>query len=77
MIVVTRLNATRMALNADLIERIQESPDTVVLMANGAKYVVRESMDQVIDLITGYHAQVIDQARARHIPESAFDPDTT
>jgi len=76
-IVVTRLNATRMALNADLIERIQESPDTVVVMANGAKYVVRESMEEVIDLMTGYRARVIDQARARQALESTPELDTT
>ena len=59
MIVVTRLNATRFAVNADLIERIQESPDTVVVMVNGAKYVVRESMEEIISLVAGHRARVV------------------
>ncbi|RAX47895.1 hypothetical protein DQ353_18100 [Arthrobacter sp. AQ5-05] len=63
MIVVTRLNATRFAINADLIERIQENPDTVVVMVNGAKYVVRETMEEVISLVAGHRARVISLAR--------------
>lgn len=63
MIVVTRLNATRFAINADLIERIQENPDTVVVMVNGAKYVVRETMDEVISLVAGHRARVVSLAR--------------
>ncbi|GAA1871707.1 flagellar FlbD family protein [Paeniglutamicibacter psychrophenolicus] len=63
MIVVTRLNATRFAINADLIERIQENPDTVVVMVNGAKYVVRETMEEVISLVAGHRARVVSLAR--------------
>ncbi len=63
MIVVTRLNATRFAINADLIERIQENPDTVVVMVNGAKYVVRETMEEVIALVAGHRARVVSLAR--------------
>lgn len=73
MIVVTRLNATRFAINPDLIERIQENPDTVVYMLNGAKYVVTESMAEVITLVAGYRAQVVSLARFHDMPESS-DP---
>ncbi|GAA1136127.1 flagellar FlbD family protein [Nesterenkonia lutea] len=59
MIVVTRLNGTRFAVNPDLIERIQEHPDTVLLMINGARYVVLESMDDVIGLIADFRARVV------------------
>ena len=51
MIVVTRLNDSRFAVNPDLIERIHASPDTTLIMVDGAKYIVTESMDEVIDLI--------------------------
>lgn len=59
MIAVTRLNGTRFAVNPDLIERIQEHPDTVLLMVNGARYVVLEPMEQVIELIAGFRARVV------------------
>ncbi|MGO4296694.1 flagellar FlbD family protein [Glutamicibacter sp. MCAF14] len=63
MIVLTRLNGTRLALNADLVERITQAPDTLVVMANGAQYVVRETMDEVIALAIFYRARVLDAAR--------------
>ena len=62
MIVVTRLNKSRFSINPDLIERIQENPDTVVIMVNGAKYVVTESMEEVIGLVVQYRAAVVSLA---------------
>ena len=40
MITVTRLNGPAFALNPDLIERIETTPDTVITLVDGAKYVV-------------------------------------
>jgi flagellar protein FlbD len=59
MIVVTRLNNSQFAINPDLIERIHANPDTTLVMVDGAKYIVTESMDQVIDKIAHYRARVI------------------
>ncbi|MFB0835358.1 flagellar FlbD family protein [Arthrobacter halodurans] len=63
MIVVTRLNNSRFAINPDLVERIQENPDTVLVMVNGAKYVVVESLDEVVGLIAAFRARVVALAR--------------
>ncbi|HET8594451.1 MAG TPA: flagellar FlbD family protein [Intrasporangium sp.] len=65
MIVVTRLNGSRFAVNADLIERIQENPDTTLVMVGGATYVVRESLADVIALIAEFRALVLAGARRR------------
>ncbi|MEK6309737.1 MAG: flagellar FlbD family protein [Curtobacterium sp.] len=62
MIVVTRLNGSGFAVNPDLVERIQETPDTTLIMVDGAKYIVRESMDEVIDLIAAYRARIVGMA---------------
>lgn len=62
MIVVTRLNGSRFAINPDLIERVQESPDTTILMVDGAQYIVTETMDALIDLIADYRARVVSLA---------------
>jgi flagellar protein FlbD len=59
MIVVTRLNSSQFAINPDLIERIHVNPDTTLVMVDGAKYIVTESMSEVIDRITRYRATVI------------------
>lgn len=62
MIVVTRLNDSQFAINADLIERIHESPDTTLVMLDGAKYIVTESMSEVIERIVHYRARVVSLA---------------
>ena len=59
MIVVTRLNNSQFAINPDLIERIHANPDTTLVMVDGAKYIVTETMDEVIDKIANYRARVI------------------
>ncbi|MCZ2403311.1 flagellar FlbD family protein [Paenarthrobacter sp. Z7-10] len=63
MIVVTRLDNREFAINPDLIERIHANPDTTLVMADGAKYIVTESMPEVIELIAQYRAYVIGLAR--------------
>ena len=62
MIVVTRLNLSRFAVNPDLIERVQASPDTTIVMVDGARFVVRESLDELIAQITAFRAGVLAQA---------------
>lgn len=63
MIVLTRLNESRFAVNPDLIERIHASPDTTLVMVDGAKYIVTETMEEVIEMIAGYRAYVLNLAR--------------
>ena len=63
MIVVTRLNESRFAVNPDLIERIHASPDTTLVMVDGAKYIVTETMEEVIEMIAAYRAYVLNLAR--------------
>ncbi|WP_146364198.1 flagellar FlbD family protein [Arthrobacter yangruifuii] len=63
MIVLTRLNDAQFAINPDLIERIHENPDTTLVMVDGAKYIVTESLAEVIERIAAYRALVISMAR--------------
>ncbi|BEP14258.1 hypothetical protein acdb102_25690 [Acidothermaceae bacterium B102] len=59
MIAVTRLNGTALALNPSLIERIEHTPDTVLSLTTGNKYVVAESMDEVIERIKAFQASIV------------------
>ena len=59
MIVVTRLNGSGFAVNPDLVERIQETPDTTLIMVDGAKYIVTEPMSEVIEMIARYRARIV------------------
>jgi flagellar protein FlbD len=67
MITVTRLNGAAFALNPDLIERIEETPDTVITLVDGAKYVVRERLDEIIARVRDAKASVIAMS---HVMES-------
>ncbi|WP_080849199.1 flagellar FlbD family protein [Cytobacillus gottheilii] len=55
MIKVSRLNGKTFILNALLIETIESFPDTTIMLTNGRKYVVKESEEQVYDMITSLY----------------------
>ncbi|MEL7158718.1 MAG: flagellar FlbD family protein [Actinomycetota bacterium] len=59
MIVLNRLNGKAVALNPDLIERVEATPDTVVTLVDEKKFLVSETLADVIALITDYRAYVI------------------
>jgi flagellar protein FlbD len=59
MITVTRFNGGAFALNPDLIERVEETPDTVITLVDGAKYVVRESVEEIVASVRESKAAVI------------------
>jgi flagellar protein FlbD len=60
---LTRLSGPVFALNPDLIERAEATPDTVVTLVNGSKYVIRESLDELAALICAYRAEIISAAQ--------------
>ncbi|HEX7105170.1 MAG TPA: flagellar FlbD family protein [Acidothermaceae bacterium] len=62
MIVLTRLAGPSFALNPDLIERAEATPDTVVTLIGGTKYVVAESVEELLEKVRDYRAQVIGAA---------------
>ncbi len=59
MIRVTRLNGEQFALNPDLIERVEAHPDTVAFLVDGTKYVVKETVDEVLHEIREYRAGIL------------------
>lgn len=58
-IVLTRLNGEQFALNPDLIERVEETPDTHITLVDGKHLMVTESMAEVIDSIRRDRATVL------------------
>jgi flagellar protein FlbD len=59
LIIVTRLNGSSMSLNCDLIERAESTPDTVLTLTDGTKFVITESVDEVVAKIQMFRASVI------------------
>ncbi len=65
MIRVTRLNGSELILNADLIETLEATPDTVVTLTTQHKWVVGESVDEVMDRVLAYKQQIFMGPRGR------------
>ena len=59
MIILTRLSGSTFALNADLIERIDATPDTVVTLVDGKKYVVTESMAEIVVAVRRHCGEIL------------------
>jgi len=54
LIVVTRLNKSELVINAELIETLEATPDTIITLTDGKKIVVRESVSEIIEKIIIY-----------------------
>ncbi len=66
MIHVTRINRVPLVLNSDLIEHVETTPDTVISLTNGQKFMVLESADEVIQRIIGFRRQIF-------LPQAALE----
>lgn len=72
MILVTRLNGPVFALNPDLVERADCTPDTVITLVDGTKYVIAESVPEFIELVRSYRSSLI--ATAQRMEPTGDDP---
>lgn len=58
MIQVTAINGTEFYLNPDHIEKMEEVPETAISLSNGKKYIVNESIEDVIDCIVRFKRRI-------------------
>jgi flagellar protein FlbD len=58
LIKVTKLNKDEMVVNADLIEFIESTPDTVISLTSGCKIVVQEETDLIIKKVIEYKREI-------------------
>jgi len=59
MIQLTRLNYVPLIINSDLIEHVEVTPDTVITLTTGQKFLVRESAEEVIDRVIQFRRAII------------------
>jgi len=52
---VTKLNGTPFLVNADLIESVEATPDTVLVLTTRNRVMVRETMEEVLRRVIAYH----------------------
>jgi len=58
MIRLTRINQVPMVVNSDLIELVESTPDTLVSLSTGQKFMVLESPDEVIDRVISFRKAI-------------------
>ena len=56
---MTRLHGSSLAVNCDLIERVEATPETVLTLVDGSRYVVRESVSEIVDKVRAFRASVV------------------
>ena len=54
MIEVTRINGVKFSINPELIEVVETTPDTVITLTTGKKLIVKESRQEVKNLVLSY-----------------------
>lgn len=54
MIDVTRLDGKSITINSDLIETVEETPDTIITLTTGKKIIVKESRQNVKNLVKSF-----------------------
>ena len=54
MIDVTKMNGSKVPINSDLIETVEENPDTVLTLTTGKKIIIKESRQKVKNLVILY-----------------------
>jgi flagellar protein FlbD len=61
MIRLTRINHVPLVLNSDLIEHVEITPDTVIAMTSGQKFIVLESADEVIEKVIDFRRTIAER----------------
>ena len=61
MISLHKLNGLEVVVNAELIESVEATPDTVINLATGNRFVVKDSVNEVIEKVIEYRKKVYSQ----------------
>ncbi len=58
MIKVTRINGKEFFINPHQIENIESTPDTIITLLSGQKYIVKESIDNIVKDVIEYRHKI-------------------
>jgi flagellar protein FlbD len=59
MVKLGRINGTEVMVNAELIETVEATPDTIITLTSGKKLMVMESVDQVVEKVMAYRRSLL------------------
>lgn len=81
MIEITKLNGVRILVNPHLLETVEETPDTVLTLTTGKKIIVKESRQEIQNLVILYRKKILkdclifrDEPTSRQAPASPQYP---
>lgn len=60
MVKVTRLAGDQIYINADLIEFVESTPDTMVTLTTGRKFIIKESVEFVVEGVIDYRRKILE-----------------
>ena len=63
MIEVTRYDISKLVINADLLERVEECPETILTFINGKQVIVQESKDEIIQKTIEFKRRIFQGVR--------------
>ncbi len=63
MIHLTRLNHEPLIVNSDLIEHVEVTPDTVIALTTGQKFMVLESAEDVVEKVIQFRRSIVSENR--------------
>lgn len=58
MITITKLNDTQIIINSDLIETMEQTPDTTITLTTGKKIIAKESIEDIVIKIKLYKREI-------------------
>lgn len=58
MILITRFDNKKIVINGELVEMIEQTPETLITMTTGKKFVVKESVEEIVDKIKVYKKEL-------------------
>jgi len=69
MIKVKKINGRDLIINAELIEFVENTPDTIITMTTGKKIIVRETSEELIKKVIEYRKEIFPFKRFKKLTE--------
>ena len=58
MIKISRINGEQLVINCELIETVEETPDTIITLSNGKKFVTKDTVNDIIEKVIEYKKNI-------------------
>ncbi len=73
MIELTRINNKKIVVNAEMIEFIESTPDTIVTTSSGKKVIISESINEVITKVIEYRRLCFPEKKYKPLTEEELE----